>query len=130
HALARREGCRAGDDELGDARGLPHRREPAKRTPRAHQAGARLSARTGTAASIARESNPDSRGHVRMSTPVPASSPRSTGATDEALVSRAAAGETGAFETLMRRHNRRLFRTARSILRDDARAEDAVQDAW
>lgn len=65
-----------------------------------------------------------------MSTPVPASSPRSTGATDEALVSRAAAGETGAFETLMRRHNRRLFRTARSILRDDARAEDAVQDAW
>ncbi|MGE5088851.1 MAG: sigma factor, partial [Candidatus Levyibacteriota bacterium] len=30
----------------------------------------------------------------------------------------------------MRRHNRRLFRTARAILRDDAAAEDALQDAY
>jgi RNA polymerase sigma-70 factor (ECF subfamily) len=35
-----------------------------------------------------------------------------------------------AFTQLMRRHNRTLFRTARAILRDDAAAEDALQEAW
>ena len=30
----------------------------------------------------------------------------------------------------MRRHNRAMFRTARAILRDDAEAEDALQDAY
>ena len=35
-----------------------------------------------------------------------------------------------AFARLMRRHNRMLFRTARAILRDDAAAEDALQEAW
>jgi RNA polymerase sigma-70 factor (ECF subfamily) len=30
----------------------------------------------------------------------------------------------------MRRHNRMLFRAARSILRDDSEAEDALQDAY
>ncbi len=34
------------------------------------------------------------------------------------------------FEALMRRNNRRLFRTARAILRNDAAAEDALQDAY
>jgi len=34
------------------------------------------------------------------------------------------------FERLMRRHNQRLFRVARSILREDADAEDALQDAY
>ncbi len=38
-------------------------------------------------------------------------------------------GSHAAFEALMRRHNRRLFRTARAILRADAAAEDALQDA-
>lgn len=33
-------------------------------------------------------------------------------------------------EALMRRYNRTLFRTARAILRDDAEAEEAVQDAY
>jgi RNA polymerase sigma-70 factor (ECF subfamily) len=46
------------------------------------------------------------------------------------LVSRAAAGDGAAFEVLMRRHNQLLFRTARSILRNDAEAEDAVQEAY
>lgn len=35
-----------------------------------------------------------------------------------------------AFERLMRQYNQRLFRVARSILRDDADAEDALQDAY
>jgi RNA polymerase sigma-70 factor (ECF subfamily) len=39
-------------------------------------------------------------------------------------------GDIKAFEQLMRRHNRSLFRTARAILRDDAEAEDAVQEAY
>jgi RNA polymerase sigma-70 factor (ECF subfamily) len=34
------------------------------------------------------------------------------------------------FERLMRENNRRLYRTARAILRDDAEAEDAVQEAY
>src|SRR5881394_2631772 len=34
------------------------------------------------------------------------------------------------FERLMRLYNQRLFRVARSILRDDADAEDALQDAY
>lgn len=35
-----------------------------------------------------------------------------------------------AFQELMRAHNRMLFRAARAILRDDAEAEDALQEAW
>jgi RNA polymerase sigma-70 factor (ECF subfamily) len=46
------------------------------------------------------------------------------------LVSRAAAGDGAAFEVLMRRHNQLLFRTARSILKSDAEAEDVVQEAY
>lgn len=49
---------------------------------------------------------------------------------DVELAERAAAGEEPAFECIMRRHNRLLFRTARSILRSDAEAEDALQDAY
>lgn len=50
--------------------------------------------------------------------------------TDTALACSIAAGEAGAFEQLMRQHNRRLFRVARSILRDDAEAEDALQEGY
>jgi len=51
-------------------------------------------------------------------------------AQDTDLVARTAAGDHQAFEALMRRHNGRLFRAARAILKDDAEAEDAVQDAY
>jgi RNA polymerase sigma-70 factor (ECF subfamily) len=51
-------------------------------------------------------------------------------APDAAIAARVAAGEPAAFEALMRRHNRALFRTARAILRDDAEAEDALQEAY
>ena len=46
------------------------------------------------------------------------------------LAARAAHGDGAAFEALMRRYNRMLFRTARAILRDDAEAEDALQEAY
>ena len=41
-----------------------------------------------------------------------------------------AAGDHAAFERLMRRHNRRLYRLARAALRDRTEAEDALQDAY
>ena len=56
--------------------------------------------------------------------------PQPAPATDEMLVERVRAGDLGALEALMRRHNRLLYRTARAILRDDAEAEDAVQEAY
>jgi RNA polymerase sigma-70 factor (ECF subfamily) len=40
------------------------------------------------------------------------------------------AGREAAFEAVMRKHNGRLFRVARAILKDDAEAEDALQDAY
>src|SRR5581483_6613894 len=49
---------------------------------------------------------------------------------DEEVVKRVLEGETALYELLMRRHNQRLYRVARSILRDDAEAEDVMQDAY
>lgn len=49
---------------------------------------------------------------------------------DLGLARRIAAGDRSAFEFLMRRHNRRLYRLARAMLRDDAEAEDALQEAY
>jgi RNA polymerase sigma-70 factor, ECF subfamily len=49
---------------------------------------------------------------------------------DAMLAQRVQAREPGAFELLMRRHNRRLYRVARAMLRDGAEAEDALQDAY
>lgn len=50
--------------------------------------------------------------------------------TDTELATRAAAGDEVAFEAIMRRHNRQLFRAARSVLKVDADAEDALQEAY
>jgi RNA polymerase sigma-70 factor (ECF subfamily) len=50
--------------------------------------------------------------------------------TDEQIVTRILAGETQLYELIMRRHNQRLYRAARAILRDDAEAEDVMQDAY
>ena len=38
---------------------------------------------------------------------------------DHALVQRVVAGDTAAFELLMRRHNERVYRAARAIVRDE-----------
>jgi RNA polymerase sigma-70 factor (ECF subfamily) len=50
--------------------------------------------------------------------------------TDEQVVERVLAGDTALYELLMRRHNQRLYRIARAILRDDAEAEDVMQDTY
>ncbi len=65
--------------------------------------------------------------HGQASTAVAAASPDLP---DAELARRVAGGDEAAFHRLMRRHNRTLFRTARAILRDDAEAEDALQEAW
>ncbi|MFM0720145.1 RNA polymerase sigma factor [Paraburkholderia strydomiana] len=46
------------------------------------------------------------------------------------IVGRVVAGDLSAFEQLMRRHNRRLYRLARATLHSDAEAEDALQEAY
>ena len=49
---------------------------------------------------------------------------------DAELARLARRGEASAFGAIMSRYNRRLYRAARSVLRDDGEAEDAVQDAY
>lgn len=57
-------------------------------------------------------------------------SPAASPLADEEVVARVTAGDRALFEVLMRRHNQRLFRVARSILGDDAGAEDVMQEAY
>ena len=49
---------------------------------------------------------------------------------DEDVVKRVLSGETALYEILVRRYNQRLYRVARSILRDDSDAEDVMQEAY
>ena len=49
---------------------------------------------------------------------------------DAELVRRALARDAGAFRAIMQNHNRRLYRIARGVLRNNTDAEDAVQDAY
>ncbi len=57
-------------------------------------------------------------------------SPIPAGEDEAALIQRAVAGELAAFELIMRRHNRRLYRLARATLGDAAEAKDVLQDAY
>ena len=52
------------------------------------------------------------------------------GLDDTRLVQQVQRGNPAAFAALMRRYNRRLYRTARAILKDDSGAEDALQEAY
>jgi RNA polymerase sigma-70 factor (ECF subfamily) len=49
---------------------------------------------------------------------------------DDEVVARVRAGDRLLFEVLMRRHNRKVFRAARAILRSDDEAEDVMQHAY
>lgn len=49
---------------------------------------------------------------------------------DATLVDLARHGDEAAIRILVQRHNRRLFRVARSILHDDGEAEDVVQETY
>jgi RNA polymerase sigma-70 factor, ECF subfamily len=50
--------------------------------------------------------------------------------TEATLIAGALAGDMHALKTLVRMHHGMLYRTARAILRDDAEAQDAVQEAF
>ena len=52
------------------------------------------------------------------------------GTDDAELIGRVLAGSRDDFELIVRRHNQRLFRAARAVLRSDSDAEDALQQAW
>jgi RNA polymerase sigma-70 factor, ECF subfamily len=49
---------------------------------------------------------------------------------DREIIARVRAGDHGAFEALVRRHNQRMYRAARAITRTDVDAEDVLQQAW
>lgn len=49
---------------------------------------------------------------------------------DELIVKRVLAGERALYEVLVRRHNTRLYRTARAILRGESEVEDVMQEAY
>lgn len=55
---------------------------------------------------------------------------RLEGWTDEEIVDQIRNGTTALYELIVRRYNQRLYRVARAILRDDAEAEDVMQDAY
>ena len=69
-------------------------------------------------------------GRLSDTTDARAASVASAPEDDLQIVERILRGEHAAFELLMRRHNARLYRLARATLRDDAEAEDALQDAY
>jgi RNA polymerase sigma-70 factor (ECF subfamily) len=50
--------------------------------------------------------------------------------TDEQVVDLVLTGQTALFEVLMRRHNERVYRVARAIVRDEGEAEDIMQQAY
>jgi RNA polymerase sigma-70 factor (ECF subfamily) len=50
--------------------------------------------------------------------------------TDEEVIERVRTGNTASYEIIMRRYNQRLYRVTRAILRDDAEAEDVIQDTY
>src|SRR5512142_898190 len=49
---------------------------------------------------------------------------------DEEIVARVRAGDVALFEVLIRRHNVRLYRAVRGVLRDEAEVEDVMQQAY
>jgi RNA polymerase sigma-70 factor (ECF subfamily) len=49
---------------------------------------------------------------------------------DAEIVKRVRAGERALFEILMRRHNQRLYRTARAVVKDENEVEDVMQQAY
>ena len=49
---------------------------------------------------------------------------------DETIVERVRAGEVALYEIIVPRHNQRLYRTIRAVLRDDRDVEDVMQQAY
>lgn len=56
--------------------------------------------------------------------------PPVVGGSDEEIIARVLDGEQALFELLMRRHNQRVYRTVRAILRRDDDCEDVMQQTY
>jgi len=58
--------------------------------------------------------------------------PRTAGtlADERSLVERAKSGDQSAFRAIMEQNNRRLYRVARAVMKDDTEAEDVVQETY
>ena len=63
---------------------------------------------------------------TNASSPIPPIEIRS----DEQIVDRVLQGDTLLFEVLMRRHNQRIYRAIRSIVRDDSECEEIMQESY
>src|SRR5262245_47004640 len=50
--------------------------------------------------------------------------------TDAEIVARIRGGERALFEILMRRHNQRIYRVARAVVKDEVEVEDVMQQAY
>ena len=60
--------------------------------------------------------------NAQRQAPVPITAAITAQTPDAELAVRGAQGDEAAFEAIMRRHNQLLFRTARSIVKNDAEA--------
>ncbi len=68
---------------------------------------------------------------MRMDTLATVSSPAAASILlDTEIVRRVRAGETALFEILMRRHNQRIYRVARAVVKDESEVEDVMQQAY
>jgi RNA polymerase sigma-70 factor, ECF subfamily len=65
-----------------------------------------------------------------MTSPIVRDAPAPELLSDEEIVRRVRAGERDLYELLLRRHNQRVYRAIRSVIRDDADAEDVMQQAY
>ena len=65
-----------------------------------------------------------------MSAPIPRDAPKPELLPDEEIVRRVRGGERDLYELLLRRHNQRVYRAIRSVLRDEVEVEDVMQQAY
>jgi len=65
-----------------------------------------------------------------MTTRAPAAGPDEAVPNDDEIVRQVLSGQTALFELLMRRHNERVYRAARAIVRDELEAEDVMQQTY
>jgi RNA polymerase sigma-70 factor (ECF subfamily) len=59
-----------------------------------------------------------------------AGSPTFSTLSDSEIVKRVRAGDRALFEILMRRHNQRIYRAARAIVKNESEVEDVMQQAY
>jgi RNA polymerase sigma-70 factor (ECF subfamily) len=65
-----------------------------------------------------------------MNTAEATATPLNDPLSDEEIVRRVVAGDVALFEMLIRRHNQRIYRAVRAVLRDDEMVEDVMQQAY